>query len=124
MTDVSRNSDHQIRQADVPRLPFTAGVLLAISALLTVVLGLYTIRFWWGWLFIGFGILVAATSLMLLFKVAGARLVAVAMAVVSIVIAAIWVVDYPWFGGSIIAFDVVVIYALARSKVGMRSPGE
>lgn len=101
----------------MPRLPFTAGVVLAISALTTLVLGLYTLSFWQGWLFIGLGIIVAIAAAMLIFRVAWGPLVAVVAALASVTISAIWVVVYPWFNIATIAFGLLAIYAIARSKV-------
>lgn len=124
MPEDMRQGDHQIRQADVSRLPFMAGVLLAISGLLTLVLGLYTLKFWWGWWFIALGILVAGAGCMLLFRVAAARLAALAAALVSLVFGAIFIAKYPWFGLSTIGLDLVAIYCVARSRLGYRGPGE
>lgn len=101
-----------------------AGVLLEISALITVVFGLYTLKFWWGWWFIALGLLVAGTGLMLLFRIAGARLAALAAALVSLVFGAIFIAKYPWFGLSMIGLDLVAIYCVARSRLGFRGPGE
>jgi hypothetical protein len=114
MTEDPQSSDHRIRQTDVSRLPFMAGVVLGISGLLTLVLGLYTFSFWWGWLFIGVGIIVAVTGVMLLFRVSWAPVAAVVAALASLAISVIWVADYPWFNIPAIGFDVLAIYAIAR----------
>ncbi len=117
MTENPRDDGRRIQQSDVSRLPFIAGVALAISALATVVLGLYTLKFWWGWLFIGLGIVVGATAAMLIFRVPWAPLAGIAVALASLVISAIWVVDYPWFNVATILLDVLAIYALVRTKL-------
>lgn len=96
------------------RLPFMAGVVLGISGLLTLVLGLYTFSSWRGWLFVGVGIIVVATGLMLLFRVSWVVVPAVIAALASLVISAIWVAKYPWFNSATILFDVLAIYAIAR----------
>ncbi|MBV9352423.1 MAG: hypothetical protein JOZ23_12945 [Mycobacterium sp.] len=114
MTEDPQSSDHRIRQTDVSRLPFMAGVVLGISGLLTLVLGLYTFKSWWGWLFIGVGITVAATGVMLVFRVSWAPWAAVVAALASLVISAIRVAEYPWFSIPTIGFDVLAIYAIAR----------
>lgn len=41
-----------------------------------------------------------------------ARTVAVIVAIVSIVTSFMWLPYYPWWSGLIIAFDVIVIWAL------------
>ncbi|MBO0863944.1 MAG: hypothetical protein J2P16_02600 [Mycobacterium sp.] len=117
MTEDRQNNDHRIRQADVSRLPFTAGVVLGISALTTFVLGLYTVSSWKGWLFIGVGIIVAVAAAMLVFRVAWGPLAAVVAALVSLTISAIWLAVYPWFSIAAIALDLLAIYAIARTKV-------
>lgn len=99
------------------RLPFTAGVVLGISALTTFVLGLYTVSSWKGWLFIGVGIIVAVAAAMLVFRVAWGPLAAVVAALVSLTISAIWLAVYPWFSIAAIALDLLAIYAIARTKV-------
>jgi hypothetical protein len=114
MTEDPQSSDHRIRESDVSRLPFMAGVVLGISGLLTLVLGLYTLSSWWGWLFIGVGIIVAVTGVMLLFRVSWAPVAAVVAALASLIISAIRVADYPWFNIPAIGFDVLAIYAIAR----------
>lgn len=114
MTEDPQSSDHRIRQTDVSRLPFMAGVALGISGLLTFVLGLYSLTYWWGWLFIGLGVIVAATGVMLLFRVSWAPVAAIVAALASFVVSAIWVADYPWFNIATIGFDVLAIYAVAR----------
>jgi membrane-bound ClpP family serine protease len=114
MTEDSQSSDHRIRQTDVSRLPFTAGIVLGVSGLLTLVLGLYTFSTWRGWLFVGVGIIVAVTGVLLLFKVSWAHVAAIAAASVSLVISAIWVAKYPWFSIPTIGFDVVAIYSIVR----------
>ncbi len=116
MTENSQIS-HRIRQSDVARLPFTAGIALGISGLATFVLGLYTLKVWWGWLFIGLGIVVGATAAMLVLRVPWAPLAGAATALASLIISAIWVADYPWFNVATILFDVLAIYALARTKL-------
>lgn len=109
-------SDHKIREEDVSRLPFTAGVVLAISAVLSLILGWYTVGHWRAWLFIGLGAVVAATSAMLLFRLRGAAALALIAAVASLVISAIWVSFYFWFGISTILLDALAIFAIVRSK--------
>lgn len=116
MSEGPQRGEHRIRQPDVARLPFIAGVELAISGVITLVFGLYSLNSWWGWLFIALGILIAVPALMLVFRVAWARVAAVAVALVSIAFTAVWVPVHFWFAIPIVAFDVLAIYAVARSK--------
>lgn len=120
MTEDRQGSDHRIRQADVSRLPFTAGIALGISALVTFVLGLYTLKSW-GWVFIGVGVVVAATAAMLLFHVSWAPVAASVAALASLIVSAIWVATYPWFSVAAILLDLLAIYALGRWIVRLRT---
>jgi hypothetical protein len=116
MTEHSPGSDHRVREADVARLPFFAGVVLIISGLNTLVQGLYTINYWQGWLFLALGIVVAATGAMLLFRAPGAAVAALVAASASLIISAVWVATYHWFNVAAIGLDLVAIYAIARTK--------
>jgi len=107
--------------ADVSRLPFTAGVVLAISGLNTLLQGLYTINSWQGWLFIVTGLVVAGTAAMLIFDIPGAAIIALITASASLIISAVWVPTYPWFNLAAIALDLVAIYALVRWTLRRRA---
>jgi CHASE2 domain-containing sensor protein len=121
MTEDSQGSDHRVRQADVPGLPFTAGVVLGISGLNTFLQGLYTIDYWQGWFFLVVGIIVAGTAAMLIFHVRGAQVAALVAAVASLIISAVWVATYHWFNLAAIGLDLVAIYALVRSQLRSRA---
>lgn len=113
-TEDPQGDNRRVRTADVTRLPFMAGVALAISGVITFVQGLYTLTSWWGWFFIALGILVGVTGLMLIFSVAGARLAAAVAALVSLAFAALRAPVHVWYSLSIIGFDVLAIYAIAK----------
>jgi hypothetical protein len=85
MTTDPQDSDKRIRRTDVSRLPFTAGVVLGISGLNTLVQGLYTISYWQGWLFVVLEIIVAGTGVMLVLRVPGASIVALGAAIASLI---------------------------------------
>ncbi len=116
MSDKQKRTDHRVHEADVSSLPFTAGIVLGISGLLTFVLGLYSISSWQGWLFIGLGLFVVATAAMLVFRLPLATLAAAVAAVASLTVSAVWVAMYHWFNIATIALDLLAIYALARTK--------
>jgi len=101
----------------VSTLPFSAGVLLGISALITLVLGLYTLRFWQAWLFFGIGIVVGATAAMLVLRMPGAVWAAAVAALASLTVSAVWVAMYPWFNVAAIGLDLIAIYGLGRTKL-------
>ncbi len=121
MTKNPQNTDKRIRQTDVSRLPFTAGIMLGISGLNTLVEGLYTIRYWQGWLFVALGIIVAGSGVMLVLRVPLATLAAFVAAIASLIISAIWVPTYHWFNIAAIGLDLLAIYALARTKLRLRA---
>lgn len=121
MTKDPNNNGHRVRQADVSRLPFTAGVVLIICGLNTVLEGLYTIDYWQGWLFLTLGVIVGGTGLMLIFRVPAAGVAALAAAAASLTISAVWVSTYHWFNLAAIALDLVAIGALARSALRLRA---
>lgn len=73
----------------------------------------------WGWIHVAFGVLVASTGAALLAGRHGARLPAVLLLALSIVVNAIWFAHYPFWSATVIALDVFVIWAL----VAQREPG-
>lgn len=117
MTENPQDGDDRTRQTDVSRLPFTAGIVLGISAVVTFVLGLYTISSWQGWLFLGLGVVVAATAVLLVLRVHWALWAAAVAALASLTISAVWVALYPWFNIAAIGLDLLAIYALTRTKL-------
>ena len=121
MTGEPQSIGRQPSRADVSRLPFTAGVVLAISGLNTLLEGLYTIDYWQGWLFLVTGIIVGATAALLIFDIPGVPIVALLVASASLVISAVWVATYHWFNLAAIALDLVAIFALARWSLRQRA---
>lgn len=66
----------------------------------------------WGWLHLLGGIIILATGAGLFVGNAVARSIAVVVAMVSIVSSFMWLPYYPWWSILIIAFDLLVIWAL------------
>ena len=121
MTDEPQSIGRQPSKADVSRLPFTAGVVLAISGLDTFLQGLYTIDHWQGWLFLVTGLIVGAIAALLIFDIPGAPIIALVAASASLIISAVWVSTYPWFNLAAIALDLVAIYVLVRWILRLRA---
>jgi hypothetical protein len=121
MTEEPQSVGRRPSEADVSRLPFTAGVVLAISGLNTLLEGLYTISYWQGWLFLVTGLVVAGTAALLIFDVPGAPVIALVAASASLIISAVWVSTYHWFNLAAIALDLVAIFALARWTLRRRA---
>lgn len=70
----------------------------------------------WGWIHVVFGVLVASTGAALLAGRRGARIPAVLLVALSIVVNAIWFAHYPFWSGTVIALDVFVIWALTAQR--------
>lgn len=101
----------------------TVSILQGIAALLTndvfVVGDGYTFRLsltGWGWIHLIVGIVAALTAFGLFGAAAWARMVALAIAALSIVANFMWLPYYPGWAISIIALDLVVITAVAMWK--------
>jgi hypothetical protein len=121
MTEEPQSIGRQPSRADVSRLPFTAGVVLAISALNTFLEGLYTIDFWQGWLFLVTGVLVGGAAALLIYDIPGAPIIGLIAGSASLIISAVWVSIYHWFNLAAIALDLVAIFALARWNLRLRA---
>jgi hypothetical protein len=66
----------------------------------------------WGWVQLAMGLLMLATGYGLLAGRTWARAVAVALAGISAIANMTFVAAYPWWAVTVIALDVVVIYAV------------
>ncbi len=66
----------------------------------------------WGWIHLLGGIVALLAGIGLFTGSVLARTVAVIIAVLSMVASFMWLPYYPWWSGLIIAFDVIVIWAL------------
>lgn len=72
----------------------------------------------WGWVHIVFGILLILTSLALMTGATWARIVAIGLAALSIVVNFLWLPYYPLWSILIIALDIVIIWAVATWNTG------
>lgn len=70
----------------------------------------------WGWIHVVFGVLVASTGAALLAGRRGARVPAVLLVALSIVVNAIWFAHYPFWSATVIALDAFVIWALTVQR--------
>jgi hypothetical protein len=118
---------------------FAAGTLLLTCALLTLVLGIsaivsshlivigpnyvYTLNTaGWGWVHIVLAILMAAIAFGLYFGSIWARVAAIVMASLSIVVMFVSLPYYPLWSIVVIALDVVVIWAVATWHTSQSKP--
>ncbi|WP_241385790.1 DUF7144 family membrane protein [Rhodococcus sp. CH91] len=67
----------------------------------------------WGWIHIGFGVVLTLVGIALALGASWARVIAVVLAALSIVANFLWLPYYPWWSILIIALDVVVIWAVS-----------
>jgi hypothetical protein len=67
----------------------------------------------WGWLQLAMGVLMLAAGYGVLAGALWARVTAIALAALSAVANMAFVAAYPWWALTIIALDVIVIYAVA-----------
>ncbi|MEU1983135.1 hypothetical protein [Nocardia sp. NPDC019395] len=72
----------------------------------------------WGWVHIVFGILLILTSLALMTGATWARITAIGLAALSIVVNFLWLPYYPLWSILIIALDIVIIWAIATWDTG------
>jgi hypothetical protein len=114
-----------------------AGALLLVTGVLTVLQGIsavvnddllvvtpdYAYKFnttTWGWIHIVVGVLLAAIAIGLIRGADWARVAAIVMASVSIVVMFLWLPYYPVWSLVVIALDVIVIWAVATWDTGRR----
>ena len=98
----------------------TLAILQGIAALLTDDLFIVGVNYTyslnltgWGWIHLIVGILVVLTAFGLFGGTTWARMAAIGIAGVSIIVNFLWLPYYPWWAVLIIALDVVVIWAVA-----------
>ena len=119
-----------VSQAFLPGTAFAAGTLLLTCAVLTLLQGIsalvndellvvgpnYVYKFnltGWGWAHIVVAILLGAVAVGVMFAATWARVAAIAVASVSIVVMFLWLPYYPVWSIIVIALDVIVIVAVA-----------
>lgn len=107
-----------------------AAILLAVAGILAILQGIaaiasdeifvtglnYTYAFdvtTWGWVHLIVGILVVLTAFALMTGKTWARVTAVVLAGLSIIVNFVWLPYYPLWGILVIALDVVVIWAVS-----------
>lgn len=112
-----------------------AGALLLVTGVLTVLQGIsavvnddllvvtpdYVYKFnttTWGWVHIVVGVLLAAIAIGLIRGADWARVAAIVMASVSIVVMFLWLPYYPVWSLVVIALDVIVVWAVTTWDTG------
>ncbi|MFD4369879.1 hypothetical protein [Rhodococcus sp. NPDC058521] len=121
---------HPVKQGVAGLTTVIAAILLAVAGILAVLQGIaaiasdeifvtglqYTYAFdvtTWGWIHLIVGVLVVLTAFALMTGATWARVTAVVLAGISIVVNFVWLPYYPIWGIMVIALDVVVIWAVS-----------
>jgi hypothetical protein len=113
----SGTGGRRLQHADLASVTAIAGFALGLSALITLVFGLYTLTSWWGWFFIGFGIVIGVTAALVVFDAPWAGAAGAASAMVSFGFTALWAPIHMWFAIPILGLDVLAIFLIVRSKL-------
>jgi hypothetical protein len=137
MTEDPPHQDRPVRQVIAAGASIGAGALLLTSAVLTVLQGIqalvdhrpliigsnYVYKFnatGWGWIHIAAGIVLGIVAIGLISGAVWARVTAIVMACISIVVMFMWLPYYPMWSIIVIALDVIVIWAVATWETASR----
>ncbi|HUO37331.1 MAG TPA: hypothetical protein VMU34_05570 [Mycobacterium sp.] len=130
-----------VRQVIAAGASVAAGALLLTAAVLTLLEGIsaivndellvirpadYVYRYnttTWGWIHIVVAILLGAVAIGLILGRTWARVAAIVLACVSIVVNFLWLPYYPVWSIVVIALDIVVIWAVATWDTARWHPG-
>jgi hypothetical protein len=130
MTEDSPQQGRPVRQVVAAGASIGAGALLFTTAVLTVLQGIqalvdrkpliigsnYVYKFnatGWGWIHIAAGIVLGIVAIGLITGAVWARVTAIVMACISIVVMFMWLPYYPMWSIIVIALDVIIIWAVA-----------
>jgi hypothetical protein len=130
MTEDPPHRDRPVRQVVAAGTSIGAGALLFTTAVLTVLQGIqalvdhrpliigsnYVYKFnatGWGWIHIATGIALGIVAIGLIAGAVWARITAIVMACISIVVMFMWLPYYPMWSVIVIALDVIIIWAVA-----------
>jgi hypothetical protein len=130
MTTTSQDVNRATGQVSPGRATFAVGALLSSSAILTFLVGVfaltandlvvsrpgyeYTFQLsGWGWANILTGMVLAAVAIALFLSAQWARVAAIIVTCLAIVVTFLWMPFYPMGSVVLIALDVVVIWGVA-----------
>ncbi|GGO62880.1 DUF7144 family membrane protein [Nonomuraea cavernae] len=106
-----------------------AGIIMILSGLFNAITGMYAVIYGdiyvqtarrlllfdltgWGWLHLAFGILLIVTGVALTMGQTWARIAAVIIVMLNALSQLMWIAINPWWSLTVIAVDVLVLYAL------------
>ncbi|MFI5720543.1 hypothetical protein [Nocardia sp. NPDC051750] len=124
------SDEHSVKQSVAGGTSIAAAALLMVAGFITLFQGISAVAedevfvsgpqyvyeldlSSWGWVHIVFGILLILTSLALMTGATWARITAIGLAALSIVVNFLWLPYYPLWSILIIALDIVIIWAIA-----------
>jgi hypothetical protein len=130
MTENPPHHDRPVRQALAAGASIAAGALLFTSAVLTILQGIealanskplvigpsYVYKFnatGYGWIHVVVGIVLGIVAVGLITGAVWARVTAIVMACISIVVMFLWLPYYPMWSIIVIVLDVIVVWAVA-----------
>ncbi|MGC4933466.1 DUF7144 family membrane protein [Gordonia sp. DT30] len=130
MTTHNLPDEHPVRNSFAFGTSFAAAILLLTAAILGLLQGIsavatdklfvagpqYTYQLdltAWGWIHIIVSIIGIVIALGLFTGAAWARVLAIVIAALSIIVNFLWLPYYPWWSILVIALDLVVIWAVA-----------
>jgi len=137
MTEDPPHQDRPVRQVVAAGASIGAGALLLTTAVLTVLQGIqalvdhrpliigsnYVYKFnatGWGWIHIAAGIVLGIVAIGLITGAVWARVTAIVVACISIVVMFMWLPYYPMWSIIVVALDVIVIWAVATWDTASR----
>ncbi|MGW0037417.1 DUF7144 family membrane protein [Gordonia sp. NPDC003376] len=97
-------------------LQFFQGISAVRKDTLLVFTGDYVFKFTlttWGWIHIVVGVIVAVVGLALFFGVTWARVLAIVVLAISVILNFLWIPYYPWWSIILIVLGVIGICAVA-----------
>lgn len=135
MTNDTPPQTRRVRNVVAGGTSVAAGALLLVTSVLTLLQGIsavvndellvvtadYVYKFnttVWGWIHIVLGVLLAAIAIGLIRGTDWARVAAIVIASVSIVVMFLWLPYYPVWSLVVIALDVIVIWAVTTWDTG------
>ncbi|MCX2965740.1 DUF7144 family membrane protein [Gordonia aquimaris] len=126
----TQHSDHRVQQGFAAVGTIGAAILLLVGGILELLQGISAVAedelfvvgpqyiyeldlTAWGWIHIVVAILAIAIAIGLFTGAAWARVGAICIASLSIIINFLWLPYYPWWSILVIAIDLVIIWAVA-----------
>ncbi|MFW0786551.1 hypothetical protein AAFP35_18810 [Gordonia sp. CPCC 206044] len=129
----TQRNDHPVQQGFAGVTTIAAAVLLLVGGIIGVLQGISAVAddklfvvgaeyvykldlTTWGWIHIVVGILAIIVAFGMFTTATWARVAAIIIASLSIILNFLWIPYYPWWSILVIAIDLVIIWAVATWK--------